>query len=402
MQAGGKTLPLERVYDPYNQRPVEYYDSKDAKDTQERRAAKTINHRTFNNWIKSVLIGHYTTLYKKEYKEAWGDDSDDEGQRKGKYDSTAGVQLSVLDLACGKGGDLNKWKFAGIRNYCGVDISLKAVQDAGQRKLEMAEKMPKHLGFSATFIHQDCSVDPKVLFKDVDPNMCFDIVSCQFSMHYMFTSEEKVRNFLQIAASRLVKGGYFVCTHPDADVIVKKLRSKQTSFFDETTKCWISENDYYSIICETTEFPKSKGAYGFPYGFYLTDNLVGFKKVEADKEKLFYVPEYLVIINNLKKVCQDYGLEVVESRNMHEFFAEHIQNNRHKELFVNRIGFETSSNHEKLMEKDLWDTSYIYRVLAFKKVGGDLEQSDFDRSIFKHRGYMKIIKQLDSKITSTG
>jgi ubiquinone/menaquinone biosynthesis C-methylase UbiE len=46
------------------------------------------------------------------------------------------TRMSVLDVGCGKGGDFNKWKFAGTRNYVGVDISLKAVQDAAQRKMD--------------------------------------------------------------------------------------------------------------------------------------------------------------------------------------------------------------------------------------------------------------------------
>ena len=46
------------------------------------------------------------------------------------------IRMSVLDVGCGKGGDFNKWKFAGTRNYVGVDISLKAVQDAAQRKMD--------------------------------------------------------------------------------------------------------------------------------------------------------------------------------------------------------------------------------------------------------------------------
>jgi len=45
-------------------------------------------------------------------------------------------------------------------------------------------------------------------------------------MHYMFKSEEKVRNFLQNISQRLNNGGYFVCTHPDANVIMKKLRQR--------------------------------------------------------------------------------------------------------------------------------------------------------------------------------
>ncbi len=90
----------------------------------------TYNHRTFNNWIKSVLISKYTCKLHEAYREEWGDDDDASGEGQEK------LELSVLDIACGKGGDLNKWKFAGTRNYFGVDISLKAVQDANQRKIK--------------------------------------------------------------------------------------------------------------------------------------------------------------------------------------------------------------------------------------------------------------------------
>lgn len=45
------------------------------------------------------------------------------------------TRLSVLDLACGKGGDLNKWAHSEVRNYFGVDISEKAVKDAMERKI---------------------------------------------------------------------------------------------------------------------------------------------------------------------------------------------------------------------------------------------------------------------------
>ncbi len=90
--------------------------------------------------------------------------------------------------------------------------------------------------------------------------MYFDISSCQFSMHYMFDTEAKVRNFLQNATDRLVHGGYFICTHPDANVIVKKLRN--ASVTDEQGR-HVTENKYYSIISDTVDFPKDKGPSAF-------------------------------------------------------------------------------------------------------------------------------------------
>ena len=59
-----------------------------------------------NNFIKTLLINEVT--YKKK-------------------------DLSVLDLCCGTGGDLNKWQRAGISHYVGSDLSEKSVKEAHSR-----------------------------------------------------------------------------------------------------------------------------------------------------------------------------------------------------------------------------------------------------------------------------
>lgn len=59
----------------------------------ESRSRSTILHlRLFNNWIKSVLIREFVR----------------------------GRGLKVLDLACGKGGDLGKWDRLAVIQYTGV------------------------------------------------------------------------------------------------------------------------------------------------------------------------------------------------------------------------------------------------------------------------------------------
>lgn len=214
--------------------------------------------------------------------------------------------------------------------------------------------------FSAIFIQEDASVAPEQFYKNIPQNMYFDMASCQFSMHYMFSSEEKVRNFMQNVSQRLLNGGYFVCTHPDANVIVKKI--KEDSFWDEKTQCWISENKFYSLISSTKEFPKSNGPFGFPYGFFLTDNLVGFREEKSDKSAvLHYVPEYLVIVPTLLKIAKEYGLKLVESKNMHEFYSENITEKEYYDLFSRRMRFNADPSMPFLMDKELWDVSYLYR-----------------------------------------
>ena len=59
--------------------------------------------RCFNNYVKSLLINEVTKRPK----------------------------LSVLDLCCGKGGDLPfKWKQAKIAHYIGSDLSKESIKSA--------------------------------------------------------------------------------------------------------------------------------------------------------------------------------------------------------------------------------------------------------------------------------
>ena len=63
-----------------------------------------------NNFIKTLLINEVT--YRR-------------------YD------LSVLDLCCGVGGDLNKWQRSGVTHYVGSDLSSKSVIEAHSRHQQM-------------------------------------------------------------------------------------------------------------------------------------------------------------------------------------------------------------------------------------------------------------------------
>jgi len=73
---------------------ADHYSRRTNQTLEEREASPIIHLKKLNNWIKSVLIQLY----------ARPDDA-------------------VLDLACGKGGDLIKWDKARIGYYVGIDIA---------------------------------------------------------------------------------------------------------------------------------------------------------------------------------------------------------------------------------------------------------------------------------------
>ncbi|KAJ8303443.1 hypothetical protein KUTeg_019839 [Tegillarca granosa] len=127
--------------------------------------------RNFNNWIKSIVIGETLQQIRNEK----GDRED----------------INALDLCCGKGGDLLKWKKGRISKLVCADIASTSVEQAETRYNEMIERnnrerYPQRM-FKAEFIAADCT---KVRLKDryKDSDIKFDVTSCQFSFHYCFES----------------------------------------------------------------------------------------------------------------------------------------------------------------------------------------------------------------------
>src|SRR5437016_5278429 len=76
-----------------------HYNEKREEGREKRMKSRILRLRNFNNWTKSVLIGKYTKN---------GD--------------------VVLDIGCGKGGDLIKWDKARIDKLYGFGKSLKIQQ----------------------------------------------------------------------------------------------------------------------------------------------------------------------------------------------------------------------------------------------------------------------------------
>jgi mRNA (guanine-N7-)-methyltransferase len=91
----------------------------------------------------------------------------------------------------------------------------------------------------------------------------------QFCMHYSFESERKARTMLQNVTSNLAKGGWFIGTIPDANWIIKKVRSMPPGQHE-------IGNHVYSIKFEDIKDTKDGSKTGFTpfsckYWFHLTD-----------------------------------------------------------------------------------------------------------------------------------
>ena len=87
---------------------AEHYNSKEGGDLAARTQSRIYYLRNFNNWIKSVLINETVQHRLRRRRDA--------GERSRR-------PLAVLDLGCGRGGDILKWKKARVGRVTFVDIA---------------------------------------------------------------------------------------------------------------------------------------------------------------------------------------------------------------------------------------------------------------------------------------
>lgn len=184
--------------------------------------------RSYNNWVKSCVINKF---------------SRDELQ--GQHHES----LKVLDIGCGKGGDLQKWQSAPQRVglYVGLDPADVSITQARERYVSMQKSANerRHNGrrakgvFHGEFIVRDCfgkSLEEVPIIREVgfEPGVGsgqiqrwggggFDIVTMMFCLHYSFESEEKARCMLRNVAGSLKKGGRFMGVIPNSAVLTEKV-----------------------------------------------------------------------------------------------------------------------------------------------------------------------------------
>lgn len=293
---------------------------------REKRKESSIFHlKAFNNWTKSVLIGKY-----------------------------AGRDARVLDIGCGKGGDLLKWHKARCREYVGVDIAEVSVSQAEGRYRSMRD--PK---FKASFHALDCYTQDleTVLEKDGMASPEFDLVTMQFCLHYSFETEAKAQMMIKNVSKYLRRGGRFIGTIPNAEQILKQVKNLSTKRKKEAPDAPPSSlsfgNNIYKVEFDAenaenaaTEAPP----YGLKYTYFLED------AVES-------VPEWVVQRRTLESIAADVGLHKIYREPFHEiYYAE--KDHEHYGPLLERM--KVISGRDRI-SKDEWDAAGVYVAFAFEK-----------------------------------
>ncbi|CAG7944490.1 unnamed protein product [Penicillium nalgiovense] len=353
--------------------------------------------RSFNNWVKSTLIQKFspdeTFVARFEDSKDWADDSQGPPP-------SADQKLLVLDLGCGKGGDLGKWQLApqAVDLYVGLDPANVSIEQARGRYEQMRSgrgqrgRRPPQPIFHAEFYPKDCfgewlgDIDI-VQRVGIDANAGpggsimasryggggFDVVTSMFAIHYAFETEEKTRQMLSNVAGCLKKGGRFLGVCPNSDVI-----TSQVSAFHKERKAReaakpaepegpedgeVEEderaqwgNDIYRVQFPgpTPEDGVFRPPFGWKYSYFM-------------KEAVEEVPEYVVPWEAFRALTEDYNLELQYRKPFLDIWEDE---KNHPELgpLSERMGVRDRTTGALNMTEEEKEATSFYHAYCFYKV----------------------------------
>ena len=198
--------------------------------------------------------------------------------------------IRVLDLCCGKGGDISKLANADISIYVGADLAANSVETAEERGRQLFAQRRQHV--SQTYLATDCFrtriaaiLADRVGAADAGHSPIYDLVSCQFSLHYAFEAEDALRGALLNVSERLRIGGLVVFTTINETTLLSRLASHQ--------QCG---NSIYRVRALPTFNSGNGSVFGRGYHFTLRDTID--------------CPEFLVDTPTLLGIAHEYGLTV--------------------------------------------------------------------------------------------
>ncbi|KAI5180073.1 mRNA (guanine-N7-)-methyltransferase [Nematocida sp. AWRm80] len=256
-----------------------------------RKNSKILGIRQVNNFIKSCLIHIYTEK-----------------------------NSVVLDMGCGKGGDLKKYEVKGIREYFGCDIAEESLKEALQRSVAMSFKV---FCVKADFTSQKIQMAQKA-----------NLVSIQFCLHYAFKSEHALDTTILNIINNIAANGVVIITVPDSAVILRRSNRSLTGEFG---------NSLYKVR------PKSKldllqSVYNQSYDFYLEEALTGCE-------------EYLVSTEVFTEKMRSHGLTLILEQGFLEYLNSAIRTN--KDIYDRLVTRKPTLEEIQAIE--------LYKVLVYKK-----------------------------------
>jgi mRNA (guanine-N7-)-methyltransferase len=211
---------------------------------------------------------------------------------------------SILEIAGGRGGDLWKISQNGFTNATLLDSDINALFiDSDCAKVRYQKVKQKNNSFHLNLVHQSM-LEPINLGK-------FDVVSCQFAIHYAFSSLSNVEVLLKNFASSSKKNGYLILTFMDGEKVFERLKKNE----------FVLEKDGHICIKITKNYNR--------------DKLVNVNQsINVFIDSIGENKEYLVNYDFLKKELKKKGFTIIkdgffDQSNLEGLEKEFVEFNRY-------------------------------------------------------------------------
>jgi hypothetical protein len=309
---------------------------------------------------------------------------------------------SIVELACGQGGDLNRWIKNEYRFVLGVDLVKNNIYSPNhgayarllreRKRFFINMKNVNNMIFpemvfavgdcSKSIRTGDCAIsdDPsrddkdsynvlkmvfnrgnrkietqynKIIGRGVNG---FDVCSCMFGIHYFFKNEETLDGFLLNVSQLLNIGGVFFCTFMDGEKIETDIKNNGGDKIEGFKKLSNRREDKGEPIWAILRsYDKNEVS---PYNKQINVFIETTSKL---------IPEYVVSYEFLIEKCKEHGLKIKET----ELFSETFNRFKSKlddlrdtkeNLYKSIIELDKEEN------KDLKRFSSFFRWCIFEKV----------------------------------
>jgi len=300
---------------------------------------------------------------------------------------------TLIDYACGKGGDFSKWIKANLSFVFGVDVHADNLEnriDGACARFLNFKKTFQHVPY-ALFVNGNSNVNIKsgaAMLNDKAIEITkavfgegtkesdklgkavarqygkgaegFSISSCQFAIHYFLENQTTFQNFMRNVAECTKIGGYFIGTSYDGKLLFNKLKDKSMGdsieIVEDGIKVWDIKKQYYQDT-----FEDDISCLGY--------------KIDVFQESINKsFSEFLVNYDYLNRVMEDYGFKLLEREEAHKLGLPE-SSGLFSELFMN---MQEEVKRVKSKEKDYGEAlkmnayekkiSFLNRYFVYKKI----------------------------------
>jgi len=239
--------------------------------------------------------------------------------------------------------DFHKQKMIFVMLDGGVKWEKSALKNIKSKEL-------KHLGETVMGVsNKEKERNPIIKHFHNVLNEGFDVVSCQFAIHYFFQNKTKFDNFVNNVVNSLVVGGEFIGTCLDGVLVDKLLSSSNTSLVRGN----INDKVVWQIEKKYDTFASSSK----------NDENLG-KQIDVYVESINQIiPEYLVDFEMLQRALQTHNIVLKESGSFEELFEDLLVHKKNK----NKINWALESAATEMCGV-LKEYSFLNRWFVFEKI----------------------------------